>query len=430
MYLFRATNCTYYTRICLSKSLRDLGFPFDLKISLLTKLRAIATRRNLQIASAVNQAIDLITPDTTPGKFKASLNQKINEIRLNFDMSDAPSIPIRPVATIEVEVRDSVSPTRFTAKLPLHQALDEFICSKGKEGVRPLTIKQLKQRINHFIDAIEPKDVNGVASGCALRYRDLLLDQGRSYKTNKEYLAACSQFWDWCCLMNYVGSNPFVHIKVKQKLQTGENSARQRWYSKDLCFLVNSDEYKQVDTDFRWVTQLLLHHGLRPSEACQLRTNDIVQQDGIYCLRISDDGDKQRVKNASSRRVVPIHHQLLEIGFLSFVEEAKQTGRVQLFHYTPTNQNQDWSRQYCKKLGLIQTKIGMKPGTRPGAYSFRHTFVDELKQLEVDESIVAQIIGHKNEKITFGRYGKEYSVSLQAKYLNLVSYPIHTTFLT
>lgn len=427
MYLFRATNCTYYTRICLSKSLRDLGFPFDLKISLLTKIRAIATRRNVQIASAINQTIDLITPETTPDKFKASLNQKINEIRLNFVMSEAVCVPIRPIATIEIEVRDNISPT---AKLPLHQALDEFICSKGKEGVRPLTIKQLKQRISHFIDAIEPRDVNGVTSGCALRYRDLLLEQGRSYKTNKEYLAACSQFYHWCCLMNYVVSNPFVHIKLKQKLQTGENSARQRWYPKDLCFLVNSDEYKQVDTDFRWVTLLLLHHGLRPSEACQLRTDDIVQQGGIYCIRISDDGDKQRVKNASSRRVVPIHDHLLEIGFLNFVEEAKQTGRVQLFHYMPTNQNQDWSRQYCRKLGLIQTKIGMKPGSRPGAYSFRHTFVDELKQLEVNESIVAQIIGHKNEKITFGRYGKEYSVNLQAKYLNLVSYPISTTSLT
>jgi hypothetical protein len=186
MYLFRATNCTYYTRICLSKSLRDLGFPFDLKISLLTKFRVIATRRNIQIASVINQTIHLITSEMTPNEFKASLNQKINEIRLNFETSDAGCIPIRPVPTRQVEVRECVPATKLTAKLPLHQALDEFICSKGKEGVRTLTIKQ---RIRHFIGSIEHKDVSSVTSGCVLRYRDLLLEQDRSHKTNKEYMS-------------------------------------------------------------------------------------------------------------------------------------------------------------------------------------------------------------------------------------------------
>jgi len=427
MYLFRATNCTYYTRICLSKSLRDLGFPFDLKISLLTKVRAIATRRNFQIASAINQAIDLITSETTPDKLKASLNQNINEIRLNLETSEAVSVPIRPVATIEVEVRDNISPTRLTAKLPLHQALDEFICSKGKEGVRPLTIKQLNQRITHFIASIEHKDVSSVTSGCVLRYRDLLLEQGRSHKTNKEYMAAGSQFFNWCTVMNYAVSNPFANIKLNKKPQTGENSSRQRWYSQELFALINSDEYKQVGLDFQWVTLLLLHQGLRPSEACQLRTDDIVLMDGEHCISVSDDGEKQRLKNMSSRRVVPIHHQLLEIGFLNFVEEAKRTRRIQLFHYTPTNQNQDWSRQYCKKLGLIQTKIGMKPGTRPGAYSFRHTFIDELKQREIEENIVAELVGHTNQKITFGRYGKKYNIFLLKKHVDIISYDIDCT---
>ncbi|MGZ9897761.1 hypothetical protein [Shewanella gaetbuli] len=50
MYLFRATNCTYYTRMVLPVYLRDKGFSADIKVSLLTKQRSIAIGRNLVIA--------------------------------------------------------------------------------------------------------------------------------------------------------------------------------------------------------------------------------------------------------------------------------------------------------------------------------------------------------------------------------------------
>lgn len=222
-------------------------------------------------------------------------------------------------------------------------------------------------------------------------------------------------------------SNPFANIIFNKKPQTGEISSRQRWYSKELGTLINSDEYKQVDIDFQWVTLLLLHQGLRPSEACQLRTDDIVMMDGEHCIKVSDAGDKQRLKNTSSRRIVPIHHHLLALDFLNFVNEARRTKQGPLFHYRPTNQNQDWSRQYCNKLGLIQTKIGMKAGSRPSAYSFRHTFIDELKQREIEENIVAELVGHTNQKITFGRYGKKYNISLLKKYVDIISYDTDCT---
>ena len=58
MYLFRAPNSTYYTRICLPKSLRDNGFPFDLKISLLTKRRDEAVDRNFILVPQLRKLID------------------------------------------------------------------------------------------------------------------------------------------------------------------------------------------------------------------------------------------------------------------------------------------------------------------------------------------------------------------------------------
>uniref|UniRef100_UPI0011B819CD tyrosine-type recombinase/integrase n=1 Tax=Vibrio kanaloae TaxID=170673 RepID=UPI0011B819CD len=42
---------------------------------------------------------------------------------------------------------------------------------------------------------------------------------------------------------------------------------------------------------------------------------------------------------------------------------------------------------------------------RPTAYSFRHTFIDELKRSGVPEHIVSQIVGHRHNSMTFGHYG-------------------------
>jgi len=66
MYLFRAPNCTYYTRICLPKELRDRGFPFDLKISLLSKYRGEAVTRNASLTLVVKKGLEGVTNNTTP----------------------------------------------------------------------------------------------------------------------------------------------------------------------------------------------------------------------------------------------------------------------------------------------------------------------------------------------------------------------------
>ncbi|MCW8328749.1 site-specific integrase [Photobacterium sp. SDRW27] len=417
MYLFRAANCTYYTRICLPKSLKDRGFPFDIKVSLLTKCRAEAVERNLEVARTLRPLVAGVRPDETVADFKRLVDQTINQIRIGFTSPDKTTVPIR-IASKASDVEASKPPPGIT----LSEALSQFIASKEKESVRPLTVKQLKQRIEHFITSTKATTVFQVTSAEALVYRDVLLGEGRSHKTNKEYLSAVSQFFKWCKLMCYTTVNPFTGIPMAKSSSTGDGSARKRWQKHELKRLFQSAEFKAKDAAFKWVTLLMLFHGLRPSEACQLRVEDICDQDGMTCIRVSSEGGEQRVKTDSSYRLVPVHTKILSWGFQDYVSELKQAGQTQLFSYIPLGENKDWSRQYCQQLARLQNKIGMKAGQRPTAYSFRHTFVDELKQQEVDENIVAQLVGHKNQKITFGRYGKKYKLSVLKKYLELINY--------
>lgn len=145
---------------------------------------------------------------------------------------------------------------------------------------------------------------------------------------------------------------------------------------------------------------------MRPAEACQLSTTDVKKVGGIYCITCSDSNERQRLKTKNAYRLVPVHRALLDSGFIEYVEERNRKRLKQLFDYKPHGKNHDWSFRYRTHLGKVQTAIGMKPKERPTAYSFRHTFIDELKMAEVAEHVVSEIVGHAHPNITYGRYGK------------------------
>ena len=461
MYLFRATNCTYYTRMVLPVYLRDKGFSADIKVSLLTKQRSIAIGRNLVIAGILRSLISNLTPQSQPDEFKTQVNALINDARAGFvgvtetlDDNAKPVreviqfIPTRPtqLAHNSATCDNYPSPTNLAfsnnssskkqtnsvANVTLSDALIKFIASKQKQSVSVLTVKQLNQRIGHFIERTHLGDVFDITSAEAMEYKDCLLEEGRSHKSNKDYLAAVSQFFKWCKLMLYTSANPFDEVKLsKPSNQAGHDLARQRWQPEQLKHVLQSQDFIDKHPDFKWITLLMLYHGLRPSEACQLHSNDITVIDGINVIHVTNEGMSQQLKTAQSRRIVPLHQKLIELGFIDFVQtindrtsKNSQLTSNPLFHYQPSSDGV-WSHKFCREFGKLLGQLHFIAGKRPTAYSFRHTFIDELKQLQIEESMVAQIVGHVYHNITYGRYGKQYDVKTLKPVVDKVEYELH-----
>ena len=72
-----------------------------------------------------------------------------------------------------------------------------------------------------------------------------------------------------------------------------------------------------------WIPLLGLFTGLRVAEASQLRPTDFEIIDDISCLRVtgeavgqSSDANSQRLKTPASRRWIPLHPKLIELGLL------------------------------------------------------------------------------------------------------------------
>ena len=100
---------------------------------------------------------------------------------------------------------------------------------------------------------------------------------------------------------------------------------------------------------------------MRLDEVAQLQLDDIETRDGIWYINVTPDGDNnRRLKNASSRRLVPLHNRLLGSGFLAFYEAQKQNGNSRLFPiltYSPQNgygrnAGRWFNERFLKELGL------------------------------------------------------------------------------
>ncbi|ELA7336903.1 TPA: tyrosine-type recombinase/integrase [Vibrio parahaemolyticus] len=397
MYLLKLPSSVYYHRSPVPVSLRERGFPNEVRLSLLTKDRQIALERNIHVSLAVKQKFSLaLTDDTlTYNDIKEILIQKLSELRDGY-VADNTQV-LRPNLL-------AIKPKQFDAR----HALSEFLQAKKSDNVTALTLHQLEQRITHCLDFLEVS-LKMYSEEALEAYLEHLKFQGRSTKTNKDYFASIKQFFTWCHTKRLIKANPCLNLTPKFKSTKHASEERDTWKADELDALFHCLEYQNKSADFRYITELQAYHGLRPNEACQLAIGNVEQEDDIWFLDITDLGDKQHLKNEYSVRQIPIHPDVVQSGFINFVQTkaARHSPTTPLFNYKPYGDDHDWSKYYRVEFGKLQTKIGMKAGSRPTPYGFRHTFIDVLKNAELAESLVSEYVGHANQSMTFGRYGKK-----------------------
>ncbi len=235
-----------------------------------------------------------------------------------------------------------------------------------------------------------------------------VVESGSTYKavtavTVNNRLRKLSAFMNWCKANGYIQDNPLTGLKM----MTG--SAKEARLSFEQCDLTALLDLDALKTEARkhpwryWIPLLGRYTGARLEELCQLRVDDFVEQQGIQCIRVDDSSEGQNLKNASSRRMLPVHPSLIELGLLRHVESARATGAHRLFPelepvrgklgHAPSK----WFGRYKAKRGIDDTKKTF--------HSFRHTLIDDLRDAGVQDSLIKRIVGHEDSAVTFGVYG-------------------------
>lgn len=223
-----------------------------------------------------------------------------------------------------------------------------------------------------------------------------------------KYLNQLKAIISWCINNGYFsGVNPVQGMIIKNKRKT--ETMRTPFDTEDLKLIFSrlvrplTKGEKTRNPHKFWLPILSLYTGARINEICQLYLSDIILDDDTPHLSINDDADDKRLKNDHSKRLIPIHNRVLEIGFRDYVSELRSKGEHRLFPKLPKSRDgygsapsKFYSREF-RKLKLDKNKV---------FHSFRHTFSNELKNLNVQEAIVSNMMGHSHDSMTFGVYGK------------------------
>lgn len=238
-----------------------------------------------------------------------------------------------------------------------------------------------------------------------------------SAKTVNTSLERISALFEWAKVRGVIPVNPFVGLKVAIKRKVSEQ--RQAFELYDLHALFHEKSFIQnVERPSRyWIPIIAVYSGMRMEKIVQLVRSDLQILDGILCFDVNDDGEK-KLKTLNSTRVVPVHNEILRLGFEKFFQ-AKENDQRLFRDLRKTNGK--WSHDFSKWFVRYRRKCGVSEPDKT-FQSFRHTVATIWKRPEVHESIPATLLGHSAGGITYTRYGKDYEICKLAKVIELISY--------
>lgn len=227
-------------------------------------------------------------------------------------------------------------------------------------------------------------------------------------KTINSHIQMFKMFFDWAERHGHAPHTLFEGMKVrKDKASESERKP----FTPDQARLIYTELTENPSglvrkDSHKWGMLLGMFTGARLNEICQLDIADVQEDGGTWLLNITDEGDdNKRIKSKAGRRKVPLHSELIRLGFLDFVDSRRNGTR--LFPDYSYSANGGYGRnlgRWCNESFL--PKLGIK---QPGLvfHSLRHTMVTRLGQASVPEPIIQCIVGHARSGVTQEVYLRE-----------------------
>jgi len=158
----------------------------------------------------------------------------------------------------------------------------------------------------------------------------------------------------------------------------------------------------KVERDAKyWLPILGLFTGARLEEIGSTRASEVRREGDIWYLdlieRGDDEDDTRTVKNSNSRRRIPLHEKLIDLGFIQYVEGLPRdgwlfpdlTGREgkRTVNFGP------WWGRWCEANAPVAGQ-GIDDRKKP-FHSFRHTAIRALRKPGVHPALAKLVMGHE-----------------------------------
>lgn len=341
--------------------------------------------------------------DSTP--MPAAIQAPVRGRRSSLVSASSEGPTLASLSKLYIEEGKRSGAWRAVSTLDVERALRDFFELMGDMPASAFDVEQartLKERLarcpQYFAQRPEFK-------GMTLRQ---VVDSTMTYQTItavtiNNRLRKLTAFFNWCKANGYIEQNPLTGMKV---MAGAAKDARLSFEPSDLRTLLNHETLRQEASNHPWrywLPLLARFTGARMEELCQLHVDDLTTMQGIPCIRIDDSREGQKLKNQSSRRILPIHPELLKFGLLEHVEAVRVAGHFRLFPDLEATRGK-YGHAPSKWFSRHKTKLGIND-PRKTFHSFRHTFIDDLREAGVQDSLIKRMAGHEDSSVTFGVYG-------------------------
>ncbi|WP_024898064.1 tyrosine-type recombinase/integrase [Brucella rhizosphaerae] len=299
-----------------------------------------------------------------------------------------------------------------------------LIASQATAGSEPLEPVSLRALLDSYLKELE-RDNKGrearrrwspvfddlirfVGHDDALRLTDKKLLEWRNKKletlaaktVSDVYMASVRAVMTWAFVDKIIPLNPTDGVRVKKSkpIRVREQGYRDdeaqallkasRSYAPEQVSNPANRESTQTTAAKHWTPLLCAFTGARIVEITQLRKQDVRVENGIPVVRITPEAGSVKTGHY---RDVPLHDQIVSLGFLRFVEQSADGS---LFHSAPPEKALQGARttagrvsQWLKTLDVVPA--GIKPN-----HGWRHRFKTVGRELAISDRVLDAIQGH------------------------------------
>jgi integrase len=305
------------------------------------------------------------------------------------------------------------------------RVMEQFVELTGKQTVAALKSEDL----SHYVACLSrlPKMYNKSAKDRSITL-DMLMERGDDLPPDQVGLSAATVNRNLSFISGTLrkarkdGIRPAEVLELdlyRQKETTQARDQRPPFTTEDVYKLFQHPTFRgrqsaarphnpgnEIEKDaLYWAPLIAASSGARREEICGMRLEEVHLDGPIPYFEIVPNANRN-LKTPQSKRLVPIHSQVLSVGFAEYCTGLRKAGQTDLFPdlRPTTNEKTFGDNLYHRWRTMLDRQLGVDVGGKV-FHSFRHYVISTLtNEFDVETLVVKDIVGHLTGDITLDRY--------------------------
>ncbi|CCG42430.1 hypothetical protein PHAMO_380098 [Magnetospirillum molischianum DSM 120] len=289
--------------------------------------------------------------------------------------------------------------------------LDYIGHERSIQSIERTDVRNWRDQLMRFPQyANTKKEFKGLSFKGVLALNDKLNQPTLDEKTINKYISTVGSFMKWAIKRGVIDNDP-THSLM---LEVDDEDNKDPFTLAQLATIFSSPIWTgcaaskqaqrhlpgtvQAEDQYRWAPLIALFSGARMEEILRLTTDDLLMVDSIACMNITTTGGRS-LKTRNAKRLVPVHSQLEQLGFIRMVEKRRRAGGGPVFYGMKENAQGRLSSEFSKDFSQYLDGIKVKT-ERLSFHSFRHNFITWAGHAGLSKASIQIIVGHTAKSVT------------------------------